>query len=149
MPKRAKTPPIEDDAKYLTVVRPYPAHPNMELEEHRREFARLCSLSSLVSSGVHQGLEYADGVDLASTSPGEVSREERASMSSANQRASTAFTYSSQSVLRHCDRGAGPCASVVQEVTVFEMDAEVKTGPRWTRCDVSPTERGGPGGKSK
>ncbi|CDO77597.1 hypothetical protein BN946_scf184936.g22 [Trametes cinnabarina] len=40
MPKRAKTPTIEDDAKYLTVVRPYPAHPNMELEDHRREFAR-------------------------------------------------------------------------------------------------------------
>ncbi|KAI8970984.1 hypothetical protein BD414DRAFT_449228 [Trametes punicea] len=40
MPKRAKTPPIVDDAKYLTVVGPYPAHPNMELEVHRREFAR-------------------------------------------------------------------------------------------------------------
>ena len=40
MPKRAKTPEIPDDAKYLTVVHPYPAHPNMELEAHRRDFAR-------------------------------------------------------------------------------------------------------------
>ncbi|KAI0657782.1 hypothetical protein C8Q70DRAFT_1073583 [Cubamyces menziesii] len=40
MPKRAKTPEIPDDAKYLTVVHPYPARPNMELEAHRRDFAR-------------------------------------------------------------------------------------------------------------
>ncbi|KAI0629653.1 hypothetical protein C8Q77DRAFT_1065371 [Trametes polyzona] len=40
MPKRAKTPPPADGAKFLTVVGPYPAHPNMELEQHRREFAR-------------------------------------------------------------------------------------------------------------
>ncbi|KAI0351993.1 hypothetical protein OH77DRAFT_1410146 [Trametes cingulata] len=40
MPKRAKTPELIDDAKYLTVVFPYPAHPNMELEQHRKEFAR-------------------------------------------------------------------------------------------------------------
>ncbi|EIW54090.1 uncharacterized protein TRAVEDRAFT_83869, partial [Trametes versicolor FP-101664 SS1] len=40
MPKRAKTPEMFDDAKYLTVVGPYPPHPNMELAQHRMEFSR-------------------------------------------------------------------------------------------------------------
>ncbi|KAI0700960.1 hypothetical protein C8T65DRAFT_579900 [Cerioporus squamosus] len=40
MPKRAATPPIDDGAKYLTVVYPYPSRPNMELETHQKLFAQ-------------------------------------------------------------------------------------------------------------
>ncbi|KAI0827749.1 hypothetical protein BC628DRAFT_1317715 [Trametes gibbosa] len=40
MPKRAKTPELNDGAKYLTVVNPYPPHPNLELQQHRIDFAR-------------------------------------------------------------------------------------------------------------
>ncbi|KAI0800242.1 hypothetical protein C8Q74DRAFT_1214239 [Fomes fomentarius] len=40
MPKRPATPPIDDGAKYLTVVRPFPHRPNMEFEAHRRLFAQ-------------------------------------------------------------------------------------------------------------
>ncbi|KAI0700958.1 hypothetical protein C8T65DRAFT_579965 [Cerioporus squamosus] len=40
MPKRAATPPIDDGAKYLTVVYPYPSRPNMEFESHRKLFAQ-------------------------------------------------------------------------------------------------------------
>ena len=50
MPQRPPTPPIVDDAKYLSVVEPYPRRPNMHLQEHRRRFARWI--------GACIGLEY-------------------------------------------------------------------------------------------
>ena len=40
MPKRPETPPIDDGAKYLTVVHPYPHRPNMEFVGHRKVFAQ-------------------------------------------------------------------------------------------------------------
>ncbi|KAH9851097.1 hypothetical protein C2E23DRAFT_733751 [Lenzites betulinus] len=40
MPKRPKTPELNDGAKYLTVVNPYPPHPNLEIMQHRIEFAQ-------------------------------------------------------------------------------------------------------------
>ena len=40
MPKRPVTPPIDDEAKYLTVFYPYPSRPNMELDSHRKLFVR-------------------------------------------------------------------------------------------------------------
>ncbi|KAI0740793.1 hypothetical protein C8Q76DRAFT_609763 [Earliella scabrosa] len=40
MPKRAATPPIDDGAKYLTVVHPFPSRPNMEFHAHRKLFAQ-------------------------------------------------------------------------------------------------------------
>ncbi|RDX48580.1 hypothetical protein OH76DRAFT_1404490 [Lentinus brumalis] len=40
MTKRPPTPPIEDGARYLTVVYPYPSRPNTELETHQKLFAR-------------------------------------------------------------------------------------------------------------
>ncbi|KAI0753350.1 hypothetical protein C8Q80DRAFT_1061203, partial [Daedaleopsis nitida] len=36
MPKRAPTPPLDDGAKYLTVIDPFPLRPNMEFDNHRR-----------------------------------------------------------------------------------------------------------------
>ena len=41
MPKRAATPPpADDEPKYLTVIHPYPLHPNMELVQDRENFGR-------------------------------------------------------------------------------------------------------------
>lgn len=40
MPKRPVTPEIDDGAKYLTVVNPYPVRPNMYLDKPRELFAQ-------------------------------------------------------------------------------------------------------------
>lgn len=39
MPKRAKSPVIEDDNQYLVVYHPYPAHPDLDNEDQRRALA--------------------------------------------------------------------------------------------------------------
>ncbi|KAI0736077.1 hypothetical protein C8Q76DRAFT_610095 [Earliella scabrosa] len=40
MRKRPPIPVTDDGAKYLTVVHPYPSHPNMKLPAHRKLFSQ-------------------------------------------------------------------------------------------------------------